>query len=166
MSVVFSFLVAITDATFTTVVRCFLKIFAVASSGPDVLYTGKYAQPFITEIQSAGGIISLQDLSSAHAEIKSPLKAHAMGVDLLLPPPPSSAATVFTALAVLAGYDLPLAGAGSLGFHRLVESMKHSFALRMSLGDPGPGAGAGEEFVDVGLILEDMLSLDYAESLR
>lgn len=69
---------------------------------------------------------------------------------------------------ILAGYDLPLAGSGSLGIHREIEAMKHAFALRMSLGDPGPqGAHSKKSFVpDLEKILDDMLSFQYAESLR
>lgn len=33
-----------------------------------------------------------------------------------------------------AGFEQPLAGSGALGMHRLVEAMKHAFALRMNLG--------------------------------
>lgn len=65
---------------------------------------------------------------------------------------------------VFTEYDLPLAGAGSLGVHRLVESMKHAFALRMSLGDPGPNTD--DPFVNVNDILNDMLSDSYALQLR
>lgn len=42
-----------------------------------------------------------------------------------------------------AGFEQPLAGAGSLGVHRLVESLKHAFALRMNLGGRGGGASGG-----------------------
>lgn len=63
-----------------------------------------------------------------------------------------------------AGYNLPLAGAGPLGVHRLVESMKHAFALRMSLGDPGPGGN--QSYANVAPVLQDMLSQPFADSLR
>jgi len=89
-------------------------------------------------------------------------------------------------LPLLAGYDLPLAGSGPLGVHRLVEAMKHAFALRTNLGDPGPAwggnssvAGAavdplgswdsdsmGYPFVNLTAVLRDMLSNAYTRELR
>jgi ClpP class serine protease len=41
---------------------------------------------------------------------------------------------VLAALEILAGYEQPLAGSGSVGVHRMTEALKHAFALRMSLG--------------------------------
>lgn len=46
--------------------------------------------------------------------------------------------------------------------HRTVESMKHAFAARMSLGDPGPGS----KFLDVDPVLQDLRSPSYADALR
>lgn len=138
---------------------------AVASDGPDVLYTGKYAAGLAAEVQAAGGILTEEDLRVASASLKAPLRVQVLGVDVLAAPPPSSAAALLTALSVLAGFDLPLAGAGALGVHRLVEAMKHAFALRMSLGDPGPDAAA--PFVPhLAKVLADMQSAEFAEQLR
>lgn len=61
-----------------------------------------------------------------------------------------------------AGYKLPLAGAGVLGTHRMVEAMKHVYAARMSLGDPGKDG----EFLDLNPLLADLRSAEYAETLR
>ena len=131
----------------------------VAAHGPDVLYSGKYAKQLVEDIQTAGGIISTEDLKAADAVVKQPLRIHCMGVDVIGPPPPSSASTIMTALLILAGYDLPLAGSGALGIHRTAEALKHAFALRMSLGDVG--------FVpDLDELLQDMLSTDFADELR
>jgi len=63
-----------------------------------------------------------------------------------------------------AGYELRLPAAGTLGTHRIVEAMKHAFALRMNLGDPGPDAGA--PYVNVTDVLEAMLDPAFAASLR
>jgi gamma-glutamyltranspeptidase/glutathione hydrolase/leukotriene-C4 hydrolase len=89
-----------------------------------------------------------------------------MGVDVIGPPPPSSAATIMTALLILSGYDLPLAGSGSLGIHRATEAMKHAFALRMSLGDPGSSGGESSLVPHLKELLADMQSPEYADSLR
>ena len=65
-----------------------------------------------------------------------------------------------------AGYELPLSFAGGLGAHRLVESMKHAFALRQGLGDPGICPGAATCFLNLTDMLDDMLSPAFAASLR
>lgn len=47
---------------------------------------------------------------------------------------------------------------GSLGLHRLVEAMKHMFAVRMNLGDPN--------FVDVSKFVSEMLSPSFAKEIQ
>ncbi|KAL4550318.1 hypothetical protein Ndes2526B_g08473 [Nannochloris sp. 'desiccata'] len=138
----------------------------VAKEGPNVLYKGKYAAQFASDIQNAGGIITTEDLDAAQAVIKEPLRTHVLGVDIVGPPPPSSAVTIMTALLVLGGYNLPLAGSGSLGIHRAAEAMKHAFALRMSLGDPGSSSGESSLVPHLKELLADMQSAEYADSLR
>ena len=140
-------------------------LYDISRDGPQVLYQGKYAAGLAADIQAAGGIISVDDLKSASALVKEPLRLHVMGVDILAPPPPSSAATILAALLVLEGYDLPLAGSGSLGVHRMTEAMKHAFALRMSLGDPGSDKAA-PMVPHLQELLGDMLSTEYASTLR
>ena len=63
-----------------------------------------------------------------------------------------------------AGYQLPPSFAGALGAHRLVEALKHAFALRQALGDPGTCPGTC--FLNVTSMLDDMLSSAFAASLR
>lgn len=47
---------------------------------------------------------------------------------------------------------------GSLGLHRLVEALKHMFAVRMNLGDPN--------FVDVSKYVSEMLSPSFAKEIQ
>jgi gamma-glutamyltranspeptidase/glutathione hydrolase/leukotriene-C4 hydrolase len=95
------------------------------------------------------------------------MRAHAFGVELIFPPPPSSAAVIVAALHILSGFPLRLTAAGTLGTHRFIEAMKHAFALRMNLGDPGPDPS--NPFVNItkqDALLEDILSRKYADGLR
>ncbi|KAK8325579.1 hypothetical protein V6Z12_A11G061000 [Gossypium hirsutum] len=62
------------------------------------------------------------------------------------------------ALNILTQYAVPSGLSGSLGIHRLIESLKHAFAVRMNLGDP--------EFVDVSKFVTDMISLEFAKKLK
>jgi gamma-glutamyltranspeptidase/glutathione hydrolase/leukotriene-C4 hydrolase len=61
-------------------------------------------------------------------------------------------------LNILAQYGVPEGISGPLGFHRLVESLKHAFAVRMKLGDP--------DFADVAQVVSDMISPKFAEELK
>ncbi len=137
----------------------------MAADGPDVLYDGKYTAGLVEDIVAAGGIIEAADLQQAQAVVRDVVRARAFGLDFLAAPPPSSAATLLTAIMVLDGFPLPLAGAGSLGLHRTLEALKHAFALRMSLGDPGP-PGNARPFVDLAPLLRDMVSPNFTEGLR
>ncbi|KAL4444378.1 hypothetical protein ABPG75_012115 [Micractinium tetrahymenae] len=137
---------------------------AVADEGPDVLYTGRFAPKLVSDIQAAGGIITAADLAAADITIREPIRRHIWGLDWLAAPPPSSAVTVLAAMQMLAGFDQPLAGSGALGVHRLVEAMKHAFALRMNLGDPGPDAV--NPFVQLTPILGALADPDFISSLR
>ncbi|PRW56746.1 gamma-glutamyltranspeptidase 1-like [Chlorella sorokiniana] len=136
----------------------------VAEEGPDVLYVGKYAEQLAADIQAAGGVITTVDLASAAPVISQPLRRHIWGLDWIGAPPPSSSAAVLAALEILAGYEQPLAGSGSVGVHRMTEALKHAFALRMSLGDPGPTPEL--PFVDLSAILSALNSSDFIDSLR
>ena len=59
---------------------------------------------------------------------------------------------------ILAQYAVPSGLSGSLGIHRLIEALKHAFAVRMNLGDP--------DFVDVSKVVADMLSPKFAQELK
>lgn len=64
-----------------------------------------------------------------------------------------------------AGYPEPLAGAGALGVHRSAEALKHAFALRMSLGDPGP-EGSDSPYLNLTAVLAALGSSHFIDSLR
>jgi gamma-glutamyltranspeptidase len=111
---------------------------AVAKQGASVLYNGKRAQTLVEEVQAAGGILSTADMADYLPTIRSPLFADVNGLTLVgVPPPSSGGATVIGAARFLAGYQTPLASAAdTLSIHRMVEALRHAFAIRMSLSDP------------------------------
>lgn len=61
-------------------------------------------------------------------------------------------------LNILESYGSPGAVKGPLGLHRLIEAIKHMFAVRMYLGDP--------HFENVNEVVSKMLSPDFAKSIR
>lgn len=61
-------------------------------------------------------------------------------------------------LNILAKYGYAAAYNGLEGLHRLIEAFKHTYAVRMNLGDP--------DFVDVDSVVADMLDPNFAASLQ
>ena len=59
---------------------------------------------------------------------------------------------------ILDSYENPDAAKGELGVHRLIEALKHTFAIRMNLGDP--------DFVNITSTVTDMLSPSFARKIR
>ncbi|CAL8460578.1 g107 [Coccomyxa elongata] len=164
---------------------------AVGAQGPEALYT-RHAEDLASEIRSAGGIITADDLKSAMPVVKDALSIQARGLRFFTAPPPSGAAAVLAAVQMIAAYQAPMAFAGygdqgnlsklvqaPLAFsgrsrtHRLVEVMKNAFAMRSNLGDPGickpgdvPGSADSECFQDLSDLLTAMLSPAYADTLK
>jgi gamma-glutamyltranspeptidase/glutathione hydrolase/leukotriene-C4 hydrolase len=137
---------------------------AVGAAGvPAAFYSGARAASLAADIRAAGGNFTAADLAAYAPVVRQPLRADTeLGVTLLGAPPPSSGGAAVALIAnFLGGYALPLAGAGELRSHRLVEALKHAFAARMSLGDPfDPFVGNNS------VALAAMLSLEYAAALR
>ncbi|XP_021670769.2 glutathione hydrolase 3 isoform X2 [Hevea brasiliensis] len=61
-------------------------------------------------------------------------------------------------LNIFDSYGTSVAAKGNLGVHRLIEALKHMFAVRMNLGDP--------KFVDIKKYVSEMLSPSYAKQIR
>ena len=71
--------------------------------------------------------------------MRSPLIAHDVGGFTVVgaPPPSSGGAAVIGAARFLASYTAPFVSfADTLSKHRMVEALRHAFAIRMSLSDP------------------------------
>ena len=61
-------------------------------------------------------------------------------------------------LNILDSYASSNAAEGPLGLHRLIEALKHMFAIRMDLGDP--------DFVNISKTASDMLSPEFAKKIQ
>ncbi|XP_078444325.1 glutathione hydrolase 1-like [Wolffia australiana] len=131
----------------------------ISDRGPETLYKGTVGLKLIGDIQKSGGILTMRDLQGYRVKVKKPISSRFMGLDLLgMPPPSSGGPGMMLVLNILAQFGLPAGISGSLGVHRIIESLKHMFAVRMNLGDP--------DFVDVSDVLRDMLSVDFAKKLK
>ncbi|KAL5214522.1 hypothetical protein ABZP36_003674 [Zizania latifolia] len=131
----------------------------VAEKGPDAFYKGAVGDQLVKDIQEVGGIITMEDLKKYQVKVRRPLSESVMGLTVLsMPPPSAGGAGLMLVLNILAQYGLPTGFSGSLGIHRLIESLKHYFAIKMNLGDP--------EFVDVNEVVSDMMSPKFAADLK
>ncbi|XP_010431940.1 PREDICTED: gamma-glutamyltranspeptidase 2-like [Camelina sativa] len=132
----------------------------IAKYGPKAFYNGTVGVNLVRDIQKAGGIITMKDLQNYKVKVTEPLSADVLGYRLLgMPPPSSGGAAMVLILNILAQYGVPSGVSGPLGVHRLVEALKHAFAIRMNLGDP--------DFVpNVSKVVSDMLSPKFAQKLK
>ncbi|GIL61114.1 hypothetical protein Vafri_15488 [Volvox africanus] len=140
---------------------------SVAKYGVSWLYEPKRLEEMAAEIQAAGGIVTAADFLAAEPRVELPLTYTLPGpvsYKLLVPPPPSSGAVLYLALSIVLGYNTTLDQMGPvLAAHRQVEAMKHAFAVRNALGDPGTPS---RPFTDVAAVLKDISNGSFADYLR
>ncbi|KAI3524680.1 hypothetical protein L1887_03343 [Cichorium endivia] len=136
-----------------------LTLEIVANEGPKAFYDGSIGEKLVKDVQDAGGILTLEDLRNYEVEVTDALAVDTMGYTVLGMPAPSSG-TLGLALVsnILQSYEDPNAVKGPLGLHRLIEALKHMFAIRMDLGDPN--------FVNISKTVAEMLSPAFAKSIQ
>ncbi|KAF6164213.1 hypothetical protein GIB67_010183 [Kingdonia uniflora] len=131
----------------------------IAEQGPEVFYNGIIGENLVKDVREAGGILTMEDMKNYKVEVKDAMVADVMGFTILgMPPPSSGTLGLSLVLNILESYGPSAAAKGSLGLHRLIEALKHMFAIRMNLGDP--------DFVNVTNYTSDMLSPSFAIQLR
>ncbi|XP_016477075.1 glutathione hydrolase 3 [Nicotiana tabacum] len=128
----------------------------IAEQGPEAFYNGEVGKRLIEDVKRAGGILTMDDLRNYKVEIPEAVTVNAMGYTIVgMPPPSSGTLGISLILKILECYN---AAEGSLGLHRLIEAMKHMFAVRMDLGDP--------DFVNISKTVSDMLSPSFAKEIQ
>eukprot|EP01128_Nolandella_sp_AFSM9_P001014 TRINITY_DN1112_c1_g1_i1.p1 TRINITY_DN1112_c1_g1~~TRINITY_DN1112_c1_g1_i1.p1 ORF type:complete len:637 (+),score=162.87 TRINITY_DN1112_c1_g1_i1:55-1911(+) len=128
----------------------------VSREGSIAFYDGSLTDLVVKEINDAGGDFVREDLVQFVAIERTPLTGYFRGHKILAPPPPYGGACVLQLLNTLGYFPTPnLLDAEAI--HRFAESAKFAYSNRMSLGDPS--------FVELGEVLETMLSLDHAGEL-
>lgn len=131
---------------------------AIAEQGPQAFYNGTVGEQLVKDVRKAGGILTMKDLKNYKVEIGDAIAARVMGYTVHGMPPPSGAVGLLMVLNIFGSYGTSEAARGNLGIHRLIEALKHMYAVRMNLGDP--------KFVDVQKYVSEMLSPSYAEKIR
>ncbi|WP_420140815.1 gamma-glutamyltransferase family protein [Sphingomonas sp.] len=66
----------------------------LAAEGPSYFYTGEWAQHFVDAVRSAGGAMTMEDLSSYKAEWREPVRSTFRGYELIASPPPATGGTL------------------------------------------------------------------------
>jgi gamma-glutamyltranspeptidase/glutathione hydrolase len=132
---------------------------AIADQGPAGFYQGGVADKLCATVQTAGGLITPDDLKSYKPQWREPVRGTYRGYDIVSMPLPSSGGTVLIeTLNILEGFDLRNMSAQTpASLHILIEAMKRAYADRAHfLGDPA--------FINAPLTR--LLSKDYAAQQR
>jgi gamma-glutamyltranspeptidase / glutathione hydrolase len=131
----------------------------IAATGPSGFYTGPVAEKLVKAVGDAGGIMTMEDLRSYAAAIRTPVHGTYRGHDIVSMPQPSSGGVVLVEmLNILEGFpmtDMKQGSAASL--HLMIEAMKRAYADRARyLGDPAA----------TNTPIATLISKDYAEKQR
>jgi gamma-glutamyltranspeptidase/glutathione hydrolase len=112
----------------------------IARVGPHAFYDGPIAEKIAAAVQSAGGVMTTDDLKNYQAIERPPVRGSYRGYDIVSMAPPSSGGVeLIEMLNILEGYDLSgIARADAArALHLLIEAMKRAYADRaLFLGDP------------------------------
>src|SRR5436190_5897704 len=132
---------------------------AIAEQGAHGFYEGSVAERLTKAVRDGGGIMTVDDLKSYQAVIRSPVRGSYRGYDIVSMPLPSSGGTVLLeTLNILEGFPMPDIKQGSAtSLHLMIEAMKRAYADRARyLGDP--------DFVNAPTQI--LLAKDYAAKQR
>ena len=130
----------------------------ISKQGVVGFYEGETAELIVSQVESLGGSISLDDLKSYRPALREALVGHYRGYEVLSMPPPSSGGVhLIQMLNILENTDLKGIEHNSSGYiHLLAETMKPAYADRsLHLGDP--------DFSPVPV--EELLAKTYAKNL-
>jgi len=131
----------------------------ISQHGEAALYQGPLGDILVDYMNTHGGFITREDLTSYRTVERSPIHANYRGWEILGPPPPAASGVhIAQMLNILEGYDIAAMGFGSADtIHHLAEVLKIAFADRaVASGDP--------DFV--GVPVERLISKEYAGERR
>ncbi len=111
----------------------------IAAQGPKAFYGGAVGQRIVADMMRHGGLISLNDLKQYRPLLRTPVRGHYRGHEIIAMPPPSSGGVhLIQMLNMLEGYPIARLGHNNgPTLHLMTEVMKRAYADRSRyLGDP------------------------------
>ncbi|KAK3728893.1 hypothetical protein QZH41_010184 [Actinostola sp. cb2023] len=133
------------------------------SDDPEDFYSGELAKEIVSEVEAAGGIITLQDMKNYEVKIRKTLVSTLGEYKWYSAAPPGSGAVMGLILNILKGYNMTASArkdtnTSILTYHRIVEAFKFAYAYRALLGDP--------DYVNLTGVLTNITDPDFGEALR
>jgi gamma-glutamyltranspeptidase/glutathione hydrolase len=131
---------------------------AIAEGGKEAFYTGAIADAIVEVVQSAGGVMTHEDLTAHHSTWDEPIYSNYRGATVYECPPNGQGIAALQAMNIAEGFDLAsMAWDSPERIHMMVEAMRLAFAdarhyVADMATDPAP--------------LEWLLSAEYAEQRR
>ncbi|XP_042072018.1 glutathione hydrolase 5 proenzyme isoform X2 [Haplochromis burtoni] len=112
----------------------------IANEGPDVFYNGTIAKNLISDIQKAGGTLTLEDLASYQANVTDAWNISLGEYRMYFPPPPLGGAILSFILNIMKGYKMnsepKTTDEKILFYHRYIEALKFANGLKKYIRDP------------------------------
>uniref|UniRef100_A0A3P9ATX6 Glutathione hydrolase n=1 Tax=Maylandia zebra TaxID=106582 RepID=A0A3P9ATX6_9CICH len=112
----------------------------IANEGPDVFYNGTIAKNLISDIQDAGGKLTLEDLALYQANVTDAWNISLEEYRMYFPPPPAGGAILSLILNIMKGYKMnsepKTTDEKILFYHRYIEALKFANGLKKHIRDP------------------------------
>lgn len=108
----------------------------IANRGPESFYSGQIAKDLISDIQQAGGKLTLTDLASYKATVSDAWDFPLGDFEVHIPPPPAGGVILALVLNILKGYNLTAESSKAMAYHRYIEAFKFANGLKKHVGDP------------------------------
>ncbi|XP_031610654.1 glutathione hydrolase 5 proenzyme-like [Oreochromis aureus] len=138
----------------------------IANEGPDVFYNGTIAKNLISDIQDAGGKLTLEDLASYKVKVTDAWNISLGEYQMYFPPPPAGGAILSLILNIMKGYKINkepnMTDEKIFFYHRYIEALKFANGLKKHIRDPEFNP---DNFTEMAKNLTEDSYADYIRSL-